>query len=169
MSSFDKTLWQKAGDWAKKTFNLDRMKHNWLDETYFIKKAVAETVGINPVQVENWKSPLNAYTQARSLKGWVNQAETMIMDETFNFNTLEKNGMSFKEILKPIKNVQERQELSAYLVAKRDQLLRKRGIQSGIDAETVNETVNRLKPKYDRIAGQLNAYQDRVLRYAVRS
>src|SRR5690606_8365883 len=117
VSSFDRTLWQKAGDWAKKTFNLDRMKHNWLDETYFIKKAVAETVGIKPVQVENWKSPLNAYMQARTLKGWVGKAETMIMHETFDFNTLEKNGMSFKEILKPIKTVQERQELSAYLVA----------------------------------------------------
>lgn len=169
VSSYDRTLWDKTGDWFKKTFNLDRMKYNWLDESFYIKKAVAETLGVDPVKVENWKSPLNAYIQARVLKGWAGKAEAMLFHETFDFNTLENNGMSFRDILKPIKTVGERQELSAYLVAKRAQLLNKRGIESGIDMKTVNETVNRLKPKYDRIAGQLNAYQDRVLRYAVES
>ena len=164
-SSFDKTLWQKTGDWFSKRFNLDNIKRGLLDELFPIKRAVADTLGIDPVQVENWKSPLNAYVQARVLKGWVGKAEVLLMHETFDANTLKANGKGLKEILEPIKTIGERQELSAYLVAKRAQLLRKRGIKTGLDDATAHNTVAKLKDKYDPIAEELNQYQNRVLEY----
>lgn len=164
-SGFDRTLWEKSGDWFSKKFNLDNIKRSFLDELFPIKRAVADTLGIDPVQVENWKSPLNAYIQARVLKGWVGKSEVFLMHETFDAKTLKSNGKGLKEILEPIKTIGERQELSAYLVAKRAQLLRQRNVESGLDFATAQNTVSRLKDKYEPIAEELNQYQNRVLEY----
>ena len=164
-SSFDRTLWQKGGKFLEKNFNLDKIKTEWLDDTFPIKRAMADVLGIAPREVENWISPINAYTAVRVLKGWAGKAEVMLFHETFDFRTLESNGISFEKILEPIKTVEDRRELSAYLVSKRSELLRQRGIESGIDARTDAETVSRLKKKYDPIAKELNDYQNRILEY----
>jgi len=164
-SGFDKSLWKKGKDWFNKSFTMDNVKTVLLDDLFPIKRAVADTVGIDPVQVENWKSPLNAYIQARVLKGWVGKSEVFLKHETFNAKTLEANGKGLKQILAPIKTVGERQELSAYLVAKRSRLLRRRGIESGLDQATEFNTIKQLEAKYDPIAEELNDYQNRVLEY----
>lgn len=164
-SGYDTTMFARTKDWLKGVFNLDKLKTSFLDEYFPIKRAVADALGIAPVQVENWKSPLNAYVAARTLKGWVGKAEVFLMHETFNVKTLKSNGKGLKQILEPIKSTEERKELSAYLVAKRALLLGERNIKSGLDFATADDTVRQLKGKYDGIAKELHDYQDRVLQY----
>lgn len=164
-SSFDKNLWQKSGDFFNKNFNVDKLKTDWLDESFPVKRAMADTLGIKPVEVENINIPINPYIALRVLKGWVGKADVMLSHETFSFRTLEKNGISFEEVMQPIKTIGDRQNLSAFLVAKKSELLRKRNIKTGLDQKTAVETVKRLKEKYDPLSEELNDFQDRILQY----
>jgi len=139
-SGYDTTMFARAKDWLKGILNLDKIKTALLDEYFPIKRAVADTIGIEPVQVENWVSPMNAYVAARTLKGWVGKAEMFLTKETFSALTLDANGKGLKEILDPIDTTAKRQQLSAYLVAKRSMYLPPRGL---IVVSLVNTCPNR--------------------------
>ena len=103
----------------------------------------------------------NPYRLARLFKGWSWRAKHFLLRATYDFKTLKNNGESFADI---VRNVEDKKELSVYLVAARDIELNRRGIVSGDDIRDARKVYRELKPKYGDVAKRLYTYQNRLLK-----
>ena len=156
---------KRAKDWLDKNFSIYKLKTDWLDDLYPIKQAVADAMGIRPVEVEAWKSPLNIYRSARLLKGWIGKADVFLHHETFDLKTLKPVGKSLQEILSPIKNNLDMKRFDNYLVARRVIEKSKQGFKTGISREDAIIVVSKGAKEFEPIAKELNKYQDDLLKY----
>lgn len=85
---------------------------------------------------------------------------------TFDPDTLIKEGKSLKDILKPVS--ERLNDLRVYLIAARAKELHSRGLTSGFDSDDINEEYTRLHDKFEPIAKELYGYQKWLLDYLVR-
>ena len=119
-------------------------------------------------KTKNRTKQLSIYERFRTLVGMQHRAGHFIEIGTLDKN-LNKNGKSYKEILKPIgKDKKTYLEFNTYKVSKRILELEKRGIDHGFDFAAAKEVVNnkKLSKKYESVSKELDAYQLRVLEYA---
>lgn len=156
---------------------VDNLYEKTLDDLYGLEKrmTLAKQKGLD---IPAEKDP---EILARTLRGFLGKANVFLEEGTFNpkFWT-EKNGKvvpeftgkSLKEILKPIEQKKGLADLSLYLVAKRAEHLADRDKMTGIEKEDAIEAIKELDAKYpefEKVAEEIYAFQDRVLRYAVDS
>lgn len=103
------------------------------------------------------------YIQARLFRGgWVGKATHFLEKATFDFKKYQNNGKSLKEIISEVENIDE---FTAYLTARRSLELQERRIETGINKEASRATVAEFQPKYAKKAQELYDYQDKVLQY----
>jgi len=155
----------KAKDFLKRHFSVRSLKRDWLDDSYYLKEAVAEGMGIKPVDVEEWKSSLNPYVAFRLLKGVSGKAEVFLEHETFDFKTLEHTGKSLKDVLSPVKTNGDMRRLSHYLVSRRSIEKIKQGFKTGISISDAKAVVKKGFKEFETIALGLDKYQDDLLKY----
>ena len=144
--------------------------------------------------VKNTSGRLNIYEQFRVLVGMTNRAGAIITKGMIRAKDLETIGKSFNDILQPLrlKNLQGKiekgflgkenvikgkkanektlkkqyAELSSYLIARRVVEYNERGLASGFKLQEAKEVIKELKPKYDKIAKEIDVYQRQLLEYA---
>ena len=163
----NKILQKIKFDKNEKPFSSKELKEsfvkNLVDRHHPILRLVRRVQNTN-----NTQKQLNIYERFRTLVGMEHRAGHFIEIGTLDKN-LNKNGKSYKEILKPIgKDKKIYLEFNTYKVSKRILELEKRGIDHGFDFAAAKEVVNnkKLSKKYESVSKELDAYQLRVLEYA---
>ena len=144
--------------------------------------------------VKNTSGKLNIYEAFRVLVGMTNRAGSIINRGMIRAKDLEVRSKSFNDILEPLKleNLKGKiqkgffgkekivegkkanektlkkqySELSAYLIARRVIEYSERGFESGFKVKEAKEVIKELKPKYDKIAKEIDIYQRHLLEYA---
>ena len=144
--------------------------------------------------VKNTSGRLNIYEAFRVLVGMTNRAGAFITRGTLRARDLEVTGKSFNDILQPLRlnNLQGKiekgflgkenivqgkkanektlkkqyAELASYLIARRVVEYSERGFESGFKLKEAKEVMKELKPKYDKIAKEIDVYQRQLLEYA---
>ena len=163
----NKILQKLQFDKNEKPFSSKELKDsfvkNFVDRHHPILRLVRRVQNTN-----NTQKQLNIYERFRTLVGMEHRAGHFIEIGTLDKN-LNKNGKSYKEILKPIgKDKKTYLEFNTYKVSKRILELEKRGVNHSFDFAAAKEVVNnkKLSKKYESISKELDAYQLRVLEYA---
>jgi len=108
---------------------------------------------------------VSPYKQMRLQPGMVGRGVHQLTYETLNFNTLKGNGKSLENILKGFQSKAEYEALGSYMVARRNIELNNRGIETGVNIKDSKTVVSSQSNKYEKTAKELDAYQDRILRY----
>jgi hypothetical protein len=140
----------------KRPLTLGRIYTGFLDRLFPISQAVKarELAGLT---TEN-----NPYELARLLAGWAGKADHFLNNGTFDFGTFENNGKSLKEVLEPIKDLNE---FNAYIVASRAIELEGRGVEHGIDLDQAAEVLRQGHAKFEQPFRELVDYQNRLTQY----
>lgn len=151
---------------AKKYLHPDKLKTEFLDDIFPAKRLVAEAFGIPLNEVENLKDERNLYRALRVLKGAVGKGDVFVLHETFNAKTLDKINGSLRDILKKLPNEEAYREFNDYLIARRAIEKTAQGIETGINAGDAVAVEADLRPKYGKLAKELDKYNDALLTYA---
>lgn len=128
------------------------------DDLEPLRKMVAELA-----DGEKLGAKADPYKLARLTRGDAGRAEHFITHATYDFNTLQDNGKSLKEVLRPVKN--DIAGLEAYAVAKRTLELNERNIRTGVPIEEARQVVADGNAKYGDVFDDLVAYQRRLTEY----
>jgi len=128
-----------------------------VDDLHPLGRMVKEIGGKD--KIPTGKDP---YKLARLMRGWHGKAEHFIEHSPYKYRSKENVGKPLKEILKPIKNLDD---FRAYIVSMRAIELSKRGIKSGILKKDALEIVAEFKGKYKKAFEELKEYQDHTLQY----
>lgn len=153
-------------DSVKKYLNPDFLKTQFLDDVYPAKRLVAESFGISVSEVENLKDERNLYRSLRVLKGAVGKGDVFVLHETFNAKTLKKTGSGLRDILNKLPNEESYKEFNDYLIARRAIEKTAQDIETGIHAGDALIVEQDLRPKYGKLAEELDKYNDALLNYA---
>lgn len=156
-------------EWVKKNLNLDVLETKFLDDVFPAKRLVAEAFDIQLADVDNLKDPRNLYRALRVLKGAIGKADVFVSHETFNAKTLDKINGSFKDILKQLPNEEAYREFNDYLIARRSIEKIGQEVETGIHIGDAIEVEQKLRPKYGKLAQELDKYNDTLLQYATES
>ncbi len=162
----DVTRLDKIINWVKKKGDLDTLKTDLLDDVFPAKRLVAEALGIPLSEVESLKDPRNLYRSLRVLKGAVGKADVFTLHETFDAKTLEKTGPGLRQILKQLPNEEAYREFNDYLIARRAMEKGAQNIETGINMGDAIQVEKDLRPKYAKLAKELDGYNDALLQYA---
>jgi hypothetical protein len=152
-------------DSVKKGLDLDYLKTQFLDDVYPAKRLVSEAFGIPLSEVENLKDPDNLYRSLRVLKGAVGKADVFVLHETFDTNLDKVNG-SLKAILDKLPDEESYREFNDYLIARRAIEKEAQNVETGIEFGDAVAVEKDLRPKYEKLAKELDRYNDTLLRYA---
>lgn len=153
-------------DWVKGNLNLDKLKTHFLDDVFPAKRLVAEAFGIPLHEVENLKDPRNLYRSLRVLKGAVGKGDVFVLHETFNARSLDKVNGSLRSILKKLTDEESYREFNDYLIARRSIEKSGQKVDTGINLGDAIAVEEELRPKYGKLAKELDEYNDTLLRYA---
>lgn len=153
-------------DSVKKFLHPDSLKTHFLDDVYPAKKLVAEAFGIPVSEVENLKDERNLYRSLRVLKGAVGKGDVFVLHETFNAKTLDKINGSLRDILKQLPDEEAYKEFNDYLIARRSLEKTAQNIETGINLGDAVAVEADLRPKYGKLAQELDKYNDSLLKYA---
>jgi hypothetical protein len=124
---------------------------------------ISEAVKVLKKDPSELPADQNPYLLSRMANDYRAKAKHVIENGTIDFKTLEKNGKSFQEIIEP--HSKELEHLEAYLISKRALEVEGRGLKSGFDVEAAKEVVQTGKGKFEKAAGELVEYQNRVMGY----
>ena len=147
------------GEKEHKTYGLKEAYTQWVDDLHPLKKAVEEISRDLDKPLEASKDP---YKLARLMPGWTGKATAFLEHKTFDFKTYADKGKSFKDIMKPVDDLDS---FRAYISAERALELNKRGIETGILKEDALKVVSEQQGKYKAIFDELKQYQDDCLVY----
>lgn len=156
-------------DSVKKKLNPDFLKTEFLDDVFPAKRLVAEAFGIPLSEVENLKDERNLYRSLRVLKGAVGKGDVFVLHETFDPKTLDKVNGSLRDILKQLPNEEAYREFNDYLIARRSLEKISQDIETGIHLGDAVAVETDLRPKYGKLAQELDKYNDTLLKYAENS
>ena len=146
----------------------------WVDDLYPVKKFsdLAKEKGIK-LDIE-----ADPYILARLSRGWVGKANVFLEKGTFDVRFWKTGadgkavpsftGKGFGEILAPVHAKNATEDFSAYLVSRRAVDLNAREIHSGIntkDAEQALKDLAEKHPEFEKIAAELDDYQNALLDY----
>lgn len=130
---------------SERTWDIRRIYTEFVDELHPIK-AVSE----------------DAYQAARLTRGQFGKVEQFLERATFDFKTLENTGKPLREIVEPV--AKDMDGLRAYITARRAIEVEASGRKTGVDLDAARQVVEGGK-KYETVARELTAYQNRVLAY----
>jgi len=165
----DKGKLRNIVDSIKDNLNLEKLYTDYLDDVYPAKKLVSELFDVPISEVENVKDEKNIYRALRILKGAVGKGDVFILHETFDPKTLDKINGSLKDIIDQLPDEESYKEFNDYLIARRSKELHRRGLETGINpGDAINVEVE-LRAKYEKLAKELDHYNDTLLQYAVKS
>lgn len=153
-------------DSVKKYLDPDFLKTQFLDDVFPAKRLVAEAFGIPLSEVENLKDERNLYRALRVLKGAVGKGDVFVLHETFNPKTLDKINGSLRDILKQLPDEEAYREFNDYLIARRALEKTAQDVDTGINAGDALAVEQQLRPKYGKLAQELDKYNDALLNYA---
>lgn len=131
---------------------------DYVDNLHPLKKAVEAAAEGRPIE-----TVANPYEQFRLTRGSAGKAEHMLRYGALDFNTLQPVGEAFLDTMKPLRA--ERQQFTAYLMAKRALDLAERGVDTGIDLEAARAVADKGAARYSAPAAKLQAFQDHTLNY----
>jgi hypothetical protein len=89
-----------------------------------------------------------------------------LIHETFDPKTLEKSGEGLRSILKQLPTEEAYKEFNDYLIARRSIEKAAQRVETGINLGDAIAVEKQLKDKYENLAGQLDEYNDALLKYA---
>ena len=153
-------------DAAKRYLDPDFLKTEFLDDVFPAKRLVAEAFGIPLTEVESLKDERNLYRALRVLKGAVGKGDVFVLHETFNPKTLKKINGSLKDILKQLPDEESYREFNDYLIARRSIEKLSQDVKTGINLGDAIAVEADLRPKYGKLAKELDKYNDTLLMYA---
>lgn len=142
----------------RKPFSWDDLYTKTIDDLHPLKvlqNKIAEHGTLTPEE--------HFYELARLTRGSYGRAQQALDSGTFDFHTLQNNGMSLKQVLKPVRNNLDNFE--EYAVAMRDIELHQRGINPGQSYAQAQQKIAQAPPEYRAALKNLHAYQDRLLQY----
>ena len=105
----------------------------------------------------------DAYIAARLSRGQAGIAQHFLEYGTVEFGTLKNNGKPLNEIIAPI--AKDLEPFRAYLASKRALEIEASGRKSGMDVEAAQRVAAEGDPKFAKMAEDLTAYQNNLLRY----
>lgn len=144
-------------------FNLNDVKRQLVDDLDPIKQARDELAGKDTLPAS--KDP---YVLARNFRAWSGSALRSLQFNTTDFNTGEANGEGLLPILNDTPE-KDMNGLTAYLVASRAIEKEGQGIETGVDLDAAKQVVSDGQEKFGPVAERLQAYQNRMVQYAVDS
>lgn len=103
------------------------------------------------------------YELGRLTRGSFGRSHQAIANATFDFNTLQNNGMGLKDVLHGVKN--DLRGFDEYARAKRTVELHGRGINSGQPVAEAQNIINAAPQSFRDALPALHNYQDRILQY----
>lgn len=105
------------------------------------------------------------YQLARLTRGSYGRAQQALDNGTYDFHTLQNNGVGLKQVLNPVRNNMDAFE--EYAVAVRDIELLNRGIDPGVTRTDAMAKINAAAahPEFRTALRNLHGYQDRILEY----
>lgn len=112
--------------------------------------------------------PDNPYILARLTKGLAGKAYQFLNLSPFNFKTYANEGMSLREILKPVSEDDAAfNQFRSYITGKRALELEGRGVQTGFDLEAAKRVAEdpTVTAKFEGMRQQLLDYQNRLTKY----
>lgn len=165
----DKGKLENIIDAIKKKLAPDYLKTQFLDDVFPAKRVVAEAFEIPLSEVENLKDERNLYRAVRVLKGAVGKADVFILHETFDPLTLDTINGSLRDILKQLPDDAAYKEFNDYLIARRSIEKAGQNIDTGINLGDAIAVEQNLRPKYEKLAKELDKYNDTLLKYAQES
>jgi hypothetical protein len=127
-----------------------------------IKTYVKEAEKVTGKTLPQEKDP---FVLARLSKGFVGKAKHFLEYGTFYYGTLENRGKSFKEIISPLVRKNELQDFVDYVISARGKELENRGIETGLGADKIDETLARHGDKYKKTAEDLYTFQNELTEY----
>jgi len=139
---------------------INAIAESFLDKLHPIFRAVKRVENKTTI-----KDALNPYETFRIQPGLIGRAITFLETGTINAKDLSINGKSWRGILEPIKTEKEYKALSIYTVAKRGLEKISQGFEVGFSKESALRIIKKYKDKYDNIAKELTAYNQRLLDY----
>lgn len=102
------------------------------------------------------------YKLMRLLRGSIGKAAHFLEMGTTDFHTYKTNGESLRDILKPIKDLDN---FRNYVTARRATELHERGIESGIPRDVATAAVKEGNARFKEASDRLISYQNRVTQY----
>jgi len=146
----------------KEGFSWDKFYTNVVDKYNPIKLAT-ENLKADTTLPSN----KNPYELARMANDYKAKVKHFYEKGTVDFETLAKNGKSFKEIIAPFANAPEKIDgLKAFMISKRVLEVEGRGITSGFDVEAAKRVLKEGAKEYTKVAEELVEFQNKALEYA---
>jgi hypothetical protein len=137
--------------------SFDELIANYTDKMHPFKVA-KELLGGKDIEAS--KDP---YKLARLTAGNIGRADAFLEHGSYEFGTLEKNGMGLKEVLEPVRK--DIDGFTAYAIAARAVELEGRGITSGFDIDAARTVVEQTKGKYAETFKNLQDFQNNATKY----
>lgn len=144
----------------KTKISFSEFYRNFVDKFDPIKRATEDLSGQSITNIDTVNNP---YHLARMANDYKSKARHAIERGTLDFETLETNGKSLREIYSPFKD--DISGFEAYLVSKRSLEVEARGKQSGFDIEAAREVVQEGRAKYEAASQEVVEYNNRNLKY----
>lgn len=144
----------------KTKLSFSEFYRNFVDKFDPIKRATEDLSGQSITDIDTVNNP---YHLARMANDYKSKARHAIERGTLDFETLEINGKSLREIYSPFKD--DISGFEAYLVSKRALEVESRGKQSGFDLDAAREVVQEGNAKYETASQEVVEYNNRNLKY----
>jgi len=137
--------------------SFDDLLRDYTDKYHPLKVARELLAGKD---IEISKDP---YKLARLTAGNIGRADAFLEHGSYDFNTLQKNGMGLKELLEPVRK--DIDGFTAFAVAARAVELEGRGIKSGFDIDAARTVFEQTKDKYSETFKNLQDFQNNATKY----
>lgn len=162
-SEASKNILNRIGEAERNSFNYDAMKDSFITSIVDKYHPILQITKL--LDGEKLPTLENPYELARLTAGNFGRADQFLKYGTYDFNTLETNGKSLLDLIKPIKA--EFDDFKAYSIARRADELAKRGIETGFKAEDTSKVLKQFSKnaKFKQAFDDLVQYQNNVSKY----
>lgn len=162
-SEASKNILNRIGEPEKNSFNFDAMKDGFITSVVDKYHPILQITKL--LDGEKLPTLENPYELARLTAGNFGRADQFLKYGTYDFNTLQTNGKSFLDLIKPIKA--EFDDFKAYAIARRAEELSARGIETGFKAEDTSKVLKQFSDnaKFKQAFDDLVQYQNNVSKY----
>lgn len=162
-SEASKNILNQIGKPEKNSFNFDAMKDGFITSVVDKYHPILQITKL--LDGEKLPTLENPYELARLTAGNFGRADQFLKYGTYDFNTLQTNGKSLLDLIKPIKA--EFDDFKAYAIARRAEELSSRGIETGFKTEDTSKVLKQFSEnsKFKQAFDDLVQYQNNISKY----
>jgi len=162
-SNATKNILDRIGEPERNSFNYDVMKDSFVSSMVDDLHPMLQITKV--LEGEKLSTKDNPYELARLTAGNFGRADQFLKYGTYDFNTLQTNGKSLLDLIKPIKA--EFDDFKAYAIARRAEELSTRGIETGFKAEDTSKVLKQFSDnaKFKQAFDDLVQYQNNISKY----